>query len=373
MTATPQNSWETLFAAPEGTQGEGTQVELRLLRKGGQPLLLLPRPRRAAATTMDLYPAQTSRARAARAVLRCLCRASLSFGTKRIALALRPADSFVRFLLSFAGEPAPAAPTLGILAGNPNTAGQRFLLLVFDTSQRPVAVVKAGLSERARALIEQEASFLASVPANTPAVPRLRSRFESSRLSALALDFFPGDSPRPWDQAVLPALLASWVDPKRTIQLPEAPNWLRLAEAAPAGSPFPALAQRVSGRTVHPTICHGDFAPWNIKVSPEGTWTALDWERGELVGIPGWDWFHYVIQSSILVGHLATPDLVRRIESLLDSVPFRRYAAQAGLQGCEREPLLAYLLYVVWVVKPSEGLAATGELLKALCARWGIT
>ena len=96
----------------------------------------------------------------------------------------------------------------------------------------------------------------------------------------------------------------------------------------------------------------------------------LDWGRGELASLPGWDWFHYLIQSGIFVGHLSVPALIQRVETLLDSAPFKQYAARAGIQGCERELVLAYLLHVVEVIKPSEGLTATAELLKALSTRW---
>jgi len=369
MTPTPQNSWADLFAPPEG-QGQAKRVEVLLLRKGGRPLLLLPRQPRLAAATMDLYPAQTPRARAARAILRWLLRASLPFGTEKAALAITPADPLLRFLQSLAGEAAPALPALGILAGNPMSDGQRFLLLVFDTAQKPAAVVKAGLTQRARALLEHEEAFLAAVPANTTAVPRLRAQFVSPRLRALALDFFPGDSPRPRDEPALPALLASWVDPKRSLRLSDAPDWTRLENAAPANGLLSVLAAQLRPRTVHPAIHHGDFAPWNIKVSPAGGWTVLDWERGELDGLPGWDWFHYVIQSGILVGRRPTSALVERVERLLGSEAFRQYAARGNILGCERELVLAYLLHVVEVIKPSEGLAATRELLKALAARW---
>ena len=98
----------------------------------------------------------------------------------------------------------------------------------------------------------------------------------------------------------------------------------------------------------------------------------LDWERGELAGIPGWDWFHYVIQSAILVGRLPTSALMQRVEGLLGSEAFQRYAERAGIRGCERELVLAYLLHVAEVIKPSEGLAPTRELLHALASGWRI-
>jgi hypothetical protein len=319
---------------------------------------------------MGLYPAQTRRARAARTLLRWLFRASLPLGPGKVSLAVSPADPFVKFLTSLTAEPAQGLPTLGILAGNPMSEGQRLLLLVFDARQRPVAVVKAGLSEQARGLIEKEESFLAAVPAGTRAVPRLRGAFQSARLRALALDFFAGDSPRPRQEAALPPLLESWGDPGRTVAVNETPNWARLEAACSGNGLFAMVAVSLRGRTVHPTIHHGDLAPWNIRVSPTGAWTVLDWERGELTGIPGWDWFHYVIQSAILVGRLPTSGLVQRIEGLLGSETFQQYAVRGGIVGRERELALAYLLHVVEVIKPSEGLAPTRDLLRALSACW---
>jgi hypothetical protein len=366
---TPPNFWAELFAAP-AAPGKGIQVEMRLLKKGGRPLLLLPSHPRAAAASLDLYPAQTVRARAARTLLRGLLRASLPLGTERASFAVSPEDPFVSFLSSLAREPTQRLPALGILAGNPMSDGQRFLLLVFDAGQHPVAVVKAGLSQRARILIQQEGCFLTAVPGQTAAVPRLRANFESSRVRALALDFFPGDSPLPRDEAAIPSLLSSWVDPKRTIVLSETPDWQRLHQAASANALFPVVATQLRERTIHPAIHHGDFAPWNIKVSPAGAWKVLDWERGEVTGLPGWDWFHYVIQSGILVGRLSAPVVVQRVESLLRSEAFQQYAAHASILGCERDLVLAYLLHVVEVLKPSEGLGATDELLKALSTRW---
>ena len=366
---TARSFWEDLFAAPEES-GQGIRVEMSLLKKRGQPLLLLPGQARPAAATMDLYPAQTGRARAARMLLRWLLRASLPLGTRRVSLTISRQDPFVAFLSSLVGGWEWQLPAFGIFAGNPASDGQRFLLLVFNSRQRPIAVVKAGLSQRARALIQQEANFLAAAPAETVAAPRLQAQFESPRLRALAIAFFPGDSPRPQDEAALPSVLNSWVDPKRTIAVADAPDWRRLQEAAPGSGLFAALAGPLGGRKLHPAIHHGDFVPWNIRVSPVGTWTVLDWERGELAGIPGWDWFHYLIQSGILVGRLSVPVLIQRVEALLDSEPFKQYAVRAGIQGCERELVLAYLLHIIEVIKPSEGLTATAELLQALSTRW---
>jgi hypothetical protein len=315
---------------------------------------------------MDLYPAQTNRARAVRTLLRCVLRLSLPLGMEKVSLEAAPEDPFVEFLSSLAGEPRVGMPVVGILAGNPMSEGQRLLVLVFDTRQQPVAVIKAGLSDQARGLIEREEGFLTSVPADTIGVPRLRATFQSPRVRALALDYFAGDSPRPHQEEALPQLLESWLDSKRRIIVSDAPDWVRLERACSGDRLFRVIAESLREKSFQAALHHGDLAPWNIKVSPAGAWTVLDWERGELAGIPGWDWFHYVIQSAILVEHLSTSVLVQRVESLLRSAAFRQYAARAGILGCERELLLGYLLHAVEVIKPSEGLASARDLLHAL-------
>jgi hypothetical protein len=129
------------------------------------------------------------------------------------------------------------------------------------------------------------------------------------------------------------------------------------------------LFQRIDGqlatRRVHPVIQHGDFAPWNIKVaSRNGDWHVLDWERGQLEGVPGWDWFHYLIQVSILVQRREVNQTIQAINRLLDSQVFKEYAAKAGINNLETELLLLYLLHTIEVVRPTEGVTRLRGLLE---------
>jgi hypothetical protein len=356
--------WNDLFPATEG-RGRRIRVDVQVVKKHGRPFLLLPARRRMAAAALDLYPAQTRRARTARMVLRWLLRTGAPSGTERVSLNVNPDDSFVQFLSTLAGPGPEPVPGFGILAGNPASEGQRFLVVVFDRNQRPVAVVKAGLSEAARVLVRKETAFLEAASGIIAGIPNLRATFQTPRLQALALDFFGGNSPDARHERALPGLLRAWVDAKRSVPLFTTPDWLRLESAAAAHSLFPALAGSLRQRQVPVTIAHGDLAPWNIKVSPYGDWTVLDWERGEWSGIPGWDWFHYVVQPGILVERQTTPSLVRRVEALLDSREFREYAALTGIESFQRELVLAYLLYCSEVIKPAEGLQQTRTLLAA--------
>jgi hypothetical protein len=362
-----QNFWDGLFGAKPGPS-DGVRVEMRLLKKHGRPLLLLPCHPRAAVATLSLYPAQTTRARAARALLSGLLRFSAPYGTEPLSLAIPPDDAFVKFLAQLVGASPGELPPFGILAGNSASAGQRFLVLVFDAAQRPVFVVKAGLTQPARALIEQEQYFLKAAPPDTAGLPKLRATFECPRLLALALDFFPGDSPRKRQERAIPSLLGSWLNAKRKISVSETACWQALERSCPGDALLVTTGLRE--RIVQAAVQHGDFAPWNIKVSPGGDWRVLDWERGQVTGLPGWDWFHYVIQTALLVERQPAAALVERVENLLSSESFRSYATQSGFRGSEREWVLAYLFHTVHVVKPSEGLPQTQELLKALCERW---
>jgi hypothetical protein len=367
--------WESLFGQP--SRDEARMRRMRLVRKAGRPWLLLPAKSRLAARVLELYPAQTARARAAKTALQLALHFHLPLGTEAVAISYGTDQGFVRFLARLTGgqtsSPSPEGmlelPTLGILSGNSATPGQRFILLVFNPLGEPAAVVKAGASPRARELIEREVRFLCDVPKGTPGVPHLRGTHEEPGLRAFAQEFFRGQSPSPDDERRLPELLRSWVDTKNQVLLIQISVWQELQ--ARAQSPWlAALTRKLEGRLVHPAIAHGDFAPWNIKVLPNRSWAVLDWERGELAGIPAWDWFHFVLQPAILVARQDTATLARCLEELLASPEFQQYAHHAGVTGLERELALAYLMHHNEVVRPSEGLIQGRALQEALSSRW---
>jgi hypothetical protein len=362
--------WHHLFCGSSSDTGSITR-QMWLLKKEGRPFLLLPLKACAATAALSLYPAQRGRARIARTVLRWWLTAGAPFGVDEASVTLSPKGPFLRFLSELTdGAARQAVPELGILAGNPASPGQRFLVLVFDPNGRPAALAKVGLSAEARALIEKEASFLKSAPAHIKQIPQVRANFETQGLRAFAMDFFAGDSPRLSDETALPSLLGGWINPDKKIALDGTPSWRALKSAAASEPLFGVIAGRLDGGVIHPVLHHGDFAPWNIKISPSGQWTVLDWERGELVGIPGWDWFHYVIQTAILVQRQEPSHLVERVQALLDSESFGKYAAAAGISGCHRELLLAYLLHMIHVVQPSEGLVQCKDLLRVSALRF---
>jgi len=89
--------------------------------------------------------------------------------------------------------------------------------------------------------------------------------------------------------------------------------------------------------------CHRDFTPWNT-LEADGKLFVFDWEYSSQLGTPGWDLFHFLIQSAVLVrrraGHQIFSDLM---SGELRSIG-ERYLSLMGLSPAAYEVLLS--LYV---------------------------
>jgi hypothetical protein len=363
-------SWNTLFARGEAATGE--HLVMKVVRRNGHPFLLLPGRAHAASACLSLYAAQTFKGRAARLALKCVLKLGLPIGLGTISLPFEVENDFLRFLGSLAAvSDVPIEERLGVLAGNPGGTGQRLIILLFDQEFGPVMAVKAGLTPDAKQLIAKERDVLDALPASAFGKPELRSVFESESVQALALPFYPGHSPKGDQSEKIFAVLGSWISRTRSSPIVTTETWRRLRKAAGNDPLMKELEEKLGEREINLAIWHGDFAPWNIKVQ-HNQWTVLDWERGEINGIPGWDWFHYEIQTAILARKEPVRTVIDKIEAFLNTSLWRDYARMAGIAAFERELLLAYLANCVRVIKPSEGLEETDNLLKALAERWGI-
>jgi hypothetical protein len=360
-----QNDWRTLFedARPE----QAVRVSLRVVRRGGDPFLLLPTEAAPAARALTLYPAQTLKARAAKTALRLALKLGLTRGLETTVLSLDTEDPFARFLCETVRLPAPML-RLAALAGNPRAEGRRFVFLLFDADGFPSAVVKAGNSDAARRLLSQEENFLRNAPPGTRGLPKLRGALRTARVEAFAMDYVRGYAPRPGDVRPLIALLGDWLSRAAPVPLRELGAWQRLL-AASGDAPLPAAVAGLGDLPVRTTLAHGDCAPWNVKVW-RGEWTLLDWERGDLAGVPGWDWLHFVLQPALLVRRESVPALLARLEATVASEAFAAFARQAGFAGRERALALALLCYVNRVIRPVDGIETVRELERAATERW---
>jgi hypothetical protein len=353
--------WKELFTAPDG-KSDTQRETFFLLRKRQQPWLLLPSARAAAVGSLELYPAQSLKAKLAKAALKTALCCRWYPGAERLWLPRDPTTPWEQFLQKVAG--GKSCPPIASLAGNPASDGQRLIFLGFDKHHRPAWVVKVGLSGRAAALIAREESVLQALPAPLPGRPQFRAGFKHGDCRAFAMDYYAGDSaPVAGTDQVLGTFLQAWIQPEREIRLLDLPALQELAHLNCAVGQGETTPEPPTTAIIRPVIMHGDFAPWNIKVArADGRWTVLDWERGDLNGVPGWDWFHYVVQAELLVKRQPPPTVAMRLQTLLQSAPFKNYAQQTRTRGWERYLLRAYLGYIVHVIKPSEGLTEVRQL-----------
>jgi hypothetical protein len=361
------HGWQELFRSKENPPSATTAC-WRVLRKHGEPLVALPAAGNAAAASLALYPAQTAKARLMRNLLRAALKWNLPLPLARETVSIDPAAPFVRFLAGQAGSKT--FPATGIFCGNSRTAGRRFILLLFGEQSEPVRVVKAGMGDAAMKLIEREMNFLALAPVAMTGIPKLFGTVRDKDLCAFAMEFLDGEFPSAADDRIVESITNAWVQEDRSITVADTAPWRDL-ESACRGERIWKRLEKLRSHSVRGVIWHGDFAPWNIKVNRRtGRCVVFDWERGQLSGLPGWDWFHYVVQPGVLVKKLSAPELRDELERLLRSEKFSAYANRCGITGCERELVLAYLLHNVEVLKPSEGRAETRALLELLTDSW---
>jgi hypothetical protein len=60
-------------------------------------------------------------------------------------------------------------------------------------------------------------------------------------------------------------------------------------------------AGRLGVSDLRAVMQHGDPGPWNAVVTSDGTVAFLDWEAGELRGLPLWDLFYFLRSVSLIV------------------------------------------------------------------------
>ena len=342
--------WDTLFAARAGEATRTVSVPMRFVCRHGRPLLLLPMERSAAVQALTLYPAQSLLAKAAKALLHLAITARFPLLFRRTMLPVAREGAFAQFVTQTAATDS--FPKLAILAGNPDALGQRLILLLFDADGRPSVVVKAGMGAAACRLIEKERGFLEAANASgaRPSITPLKGAYRNGDCSTIALPFLKGRSPACEDWAGVGNVLSGWLH-QETAPLRGIPAWQQLSVEARRDPAWEPLVRSLELREVHPAVFHGDFAPWNVRMTPSEPWIALDWERGELTGVPGWDWFHWLVHVSLLVFRHDTPSSLAWIEQTLRNSDFTAYSKAAKIKGIEFSLLAAYLFYLhKWIV-----------------------
>ncbi len=358
-----------LFSGPEPVR---TPVifSWRLVRRRGRPFLLLPGNSRRAAHDLELYLAQRPLAKLCRSLIPVILSTPAARIFEPVSIAADADANWMRFLTRQAGLEDGALATPVIKFGGVAGKTSRLILLLHDAGGHPIRVVKAGLDPAGRALTTREADLLSRLPAGVIGCTGISGRFSSETVSAFATTYFPGAS---LDNDVgIEKLFRCWLNELPLVSLESLASWHELESMAHAADipEWAWLRDALAGQKVRTTLFHGDFTPWNVRMENLETIQAFDWERGHLHGIPAWDWFHFIVQTSILVKRHSRERIAAELEQLFQSPRFQNYAAEAGISHCFEPLLLAYLLHQRLVVQPEEGRERTRRLFQLLWQQW---
>ena len=366
-------SIENLFA---GSTKSGPRLDFswRMIRRKGRPFLLLPTESASARVSLQLYSAQRRRAKIWRALFPVVFHSPAAGFFERVRFCPNMATELIQFLAQQTGVPAEKLPAPAIKFGGLEMQKSRLVLLVCDEAGRPLKVIKVGLDAAGQAATEKEADFLEQLPANILGCIRLVGRFKTANMTAFATNFFPGESPT--NDAGLETLFQTWLNSEPAVPVESLRLWQELETAAQKSQhqkeTLAVLRSALAGKPVRSTLYHGDFAPWNVRAVNSQNVQAFDWENGQRQGIPGWDWFHFIIQTAILARRLPVERVAAEVEELLQSTRFEKYAMQAGIHEIARPLVLSYLLHHQWVVRPMEGRRVTAQLFELLSTRWNL-
>jgi len=355
----------------EKPPGPSRDFSWRLIQRRRRPFLLLPTTAMSPRVSLTLYSAQRRRAKIWRAAMPWLLNTPAAMAFHRIHFRAGDNSRIIRFLSDQSGVPVDQLCAPAIKFGGLASNRSRLVLLICDLTNRPLKVIKLGLDAAGRAATDREADLLEKLPANTVGCIRLTGRLSTPELSAFATDFFAGESPE--NDLGMELLFCAWINPGSPVPVESLAAWHELEAGAAAPAAWQALRAALAGRSLRSTLYHGDFAPWNIRAVNTQQLRAFDWERGRLAGIPGWDWFHFVVQTSILARRHSVERVAAELEELLQSQRFQKYAAAAGIQAIVKPLALAYLLHHRWVFKPLDGAGRVEELFELLAARWELS
>jgi hypothetical protein len=281
------------------------------------------------------------------------------------------ADSaFMQFLAQQSGLPAEQLQTPAIKFGGTQERNSRLILLLCDAGGHPIRVIKVGLNSSGRAATQREANLLSQLPEGVIGCTGITGSFSSDTLSAFATAYFSGTS---LDNDVgIEKLFHDWLNDEPPEPIQNLAIWQELESAIKDTglAEWPHLRNALAHHNIRTTIYHGDFAPWNVRMTNLENIRAFDWERGDLKGIPAWDWFHFIVQTSILVKRHSPERVAAELEQLTHSPRFQKYANEAGISEILEPLLLAYLLGQKLIVQPREGGELADRLFRLLWARW---
>jgi hypothetical protein len=285
---------EILHALGIEDSGEDTE-EYFVIPGNWGPRWLIPAKTRVSAYTLSTWHPYTIPSRIKWFALRMAARTG-ALRMLRTVSRVAVSRAAVRLWFERCGIRAQAAEFV-ILVGNPS-ADRKLVVFMLDDRHRITAILKVGLTASSGRSILHEADVLDKLKTYrwTPKV--LSVHFDQQ---AAVQEFVPGPMPDRNFSAKYLDLLCQF--PRNGTSR----NLANLAqEMACRIDPYkdridalaPDLLPRVLDR-LHldrdlPTLLvHGDFSPWNLRINPQRGPVLVDWEWGDLAGLPASDLLYF--------------------------------------------------------------------------------
>ena len=345
--------WRNILASPD--HAKAPLRTFTVLTKKEVPFLYLPEEPSLAQVTLRLYPAQKIIAKVFIWVMKWILRLRLPILRIKVHVPVSPQSKFGSFLKKLAGNGE--VPYFGVLGGYALTPERRYILLLFDKAGKPCIVVKVGITEKARRLIQQEQTFFFPPPPDLPGLPKALDFYQEEDAYAIAYRYEEGVPPAYQQKDELESVFTPWINEGDPVPFGDLPIWQDMAVLRHDNPELEPVFQILEKARIHPSLTHGDFAPWNIRVSKDGAWHVLDWERGRRNGVPAWGWFNYIVQYHILVLHSRSEVTISELEALWTDPSFLRYATRVGVLDLLKEMTLVYFLHSLHYFPPGEEAA----------------
>ena len=328
----------------ETLEGEGevlTKFCVYCIKRDGYLLLALPLDRDAAKATLSLYQPQAFLARVLMKFVFSLINLNLHRLLPSRAITIRRNSALAQIKC----DPI----KIGFLLGNPNAERRRAIIL--HEGENGYLVDKVGLSGKARLSVTKELKIIQALPSCNQGLPEVSNFHEEGSWASYTTRYLSGKAPKDSDQSKIIHLLHNWLSYSKLKVLGETKQW-QMLEAYAREHQADKLFERIAGASslgVKVGVFHGDFAPWNIKLSNAGEVHVMDWEHGSLNGPSGWDWLHFMIQKASLVDHLSAGKILDLCRQWANTNEGKAFLIEAGWGEKVEFWIGSYLLYSSWI------------------------
>ena len=201
---------------------------------------------------------------------------------------------------------------LGLLLGNPEAKSRRFV--IYHCVDDVAYVTKLALGVSSSVSVDKEIRDLMQINESLRGATKVMGKSDEGVVdfSYYTVRWIKGRSPSKKHYLALVDLLGSWVDSEERTGLGELPVWkevLSMTERLGEDD----FVNHLTGYEVLTAPIHGDFSPWNIKITVGDEIHVLDWESYRSDGVAGWDLAHFLIQSKLLVDKMWPNEVIEAV------------------------------------------------------------